>query len=173
MSQIPFWQYSLKPTELPFFAKKIFLPKICHKNIFWKYFCQKYFKKNIIAKKNFLKNILKKSSKIYTKKYSLWKIIWFEKKYCCCAKNIHSLFTSCEPSFGFPWPSQHPLRPLSQVSLQALWHHTGQLLTNVEATVIDNRMEIHPSIVKAEGSQGAQLIQYKLRSDCLIEIGYN
>ena len=37
-------------------------------------------------------------------------------------------------------------------------------------------MEIYPSIVKAVGTQGAELLgQYKLRSsiDCLIEIGYN
>ena len=130
-------------------------------------------KKNIFAKKNSLKSMLSKTlfknfSKIFLPKMS-------KKKYC--AKN-HSLFTNtepCQPSFGFPWPWQHPLRPLSQVSLQALRHQLEQLLTYVDTVAIAIRMEIYLSIVKAVGSQGAQLRQYKLRSfsDCLIEIGYN
>ena len=111
--------------------------------------------------KKFLKNIFAKN---------------IPKKYC--AKN-HSLFTNtepCQPSFGFPWPWQHPLRPLSQVSLQALRHQLEQLLTYVDTVAIAIRMEIYPSIVKAVGTQGAELLgQYKLRSfsDCFIEIGYN
>ena len=110
--------------------------------------------------KKFLKNIFAKN---------------IPKKYC--AKN-HSLFLNtnpCQPSFGFPWPSQHPLRPLSQVSLQAITHQLEQLLTYVDTAAIAIRMEIYLSIVKAVGSQGAQLRQYKPRSfsECFIEIGYN
>ena len=63
MSQIPFLQYSLKPTEFPFFAKNIFAKNMSQKH-FLKIFLPKILQKNIIAKKNSLKNILKKSSKI-------------------------------------------------------------------------------------------------------------